>query len=173
MGSQYKWISVTPQDIIKATTNPIGKKFAEKLLKAFNDNNLTYKVRAAWFPKSSPEWGYTVHFYINKNKEAIIFNINTVSIKIQLRIKDLRTFEKLDDYSENIRNAILNGEPSDIPSGIDADSDYVFIYHGQEYRKKYQLSNNFIFHIQTDNDADSLISIIYREIDHALSKTKI
>lgn len=163
MGSQYKWISASPEEIINVINDPIGKKFADSLFTAFLSNGLTYKTRPAWFPKSSADWGYTVHFYIKKGKEAIIMNATTQNFGgIQLRINDWSTFDKLDDYNESIRKAILIDS---IPSENEHDDgSYIFTYHGKEYRLRYQLSANFRFHIHTNDDIDCLIDIINREI---------
>ena len=161
MGGQYHWIDVSREEIIQAIDNPAGKVLTAAIFDAFIANGLTYKVRAqAKSKKSSARDGYTIYFYIKKSKESII--INTIYYKMQLRINDRSTFEKLDDYSENVRKAILIDSvrsPDD-----DDDNSYVFTYHGTEYRLCYQLYENFKFTTITEEDIDSLMDIINREI---------
>lgn len=162
MGGQYHWIDISREEIIQAIDNPAGKILTAEIFKAFISNGLTYKVRAQAKRKNSNDRdGYTVHFYIRKSKESII--INTIYFKIQLRINDWSTFEKLDDYSENVRKAILIDSVRSPDNDYD-DGSYVFTYHGIEYRLCYQLSENFKFHTIAEEDIDSLMDIINREI---------
>jgi len=87
---------------------------------------------------------------------------------MSLRINNRSTFDKLDEYNENIRNIILNGMPC--PScRLDDETrsnhrEYVFTYHGKEYRKCMSLMSNFKLRNLTDDDIDSLMDIINREI---------
>ena len=162
MGGQYHWIDVSQEEIIQAIDNPAGKNLTAAIFEAFISNGLTYKVRAqAKSKKSSDRNGYTIHFYIRKSKESII--INTIYYKIQLRINDWSTFEKLDDYSENVRKAILIDSVRSPDNDYD-DGSYVFTYHGTEYHLCYQLCENFKFNTITEEDIDSLMDIINREI---------
>lgn len=168
MGGQYHWIDISPEDIMQTIDNPAGKTLTAAIFEAFLSNELTYKARAQAKSRNSfGQDGYTIHFYIKKSKESII--INTNYFKIQLRINDWSTFEKLDEYSENVRKAILIDSVRSPNNDYD-DGSYVFTYHGTVYRLCYQLSENFKFNTITEEDIDSLMDIINREISFKKSR---
>lgn len=161
-------LDITPEEIIGTIDNPVKKKIAMAIFDAFISNKLRYKATAQWQPKDSLEpKGYTVHFIIKGNKDAVIISTRYFS-GVQLRIKDFSTFDKLDEYSENIRNQILNGHPCKrcTPDGGEffGHGEYVFNYKGVEYRKCQMLCTNFKLGNLTDEDIDSLMDIINREI---------
>lgn len=167
-------LDVTPEEIINTIEDPIGKKITAAIFETFISNKLCYKATVQWQPKDSAEpKGYTIHFLIKGSKDAVIICTRHFG-GIQLRIKDWSTFDKLDEYSENIRNNILNAHPckSCTPNGGEfmGHGDYVFNYHGIEYRKCQMLCANFKIGHLTDDDVDSLMDIINREI--SFGKTK-
>lgn len=94
--------------------------------------------------------------------------MNTYFFKIHLRINNRNTFDKLDDYSENIRNSILNAEPCKACPNSDGvftgHDEYVFTYEGKEYRKCQMMCSNFKIRNLTEDDIESLTDIINREI---------
>jgi hypothetical protein len=167
-------LEVTPEEIIDTIGDPVGKKITAAIFDAFISNKLRYKATAQWQPKDSTELkGYNVHFLIKGSKDAIIISTRNFG-GVQLRIKDWSTFDKLDEYSENIRNNILNAHPCQrcTPDGGEfmGHGEYVFTYKGVEYRKCQMLCGNFKLSNLTDDDIDSLMDIINREI--SFGKTK-
>ncbi|HBL84373.1 MAG: hypothetical protein A2Y17_04905 [Clostridiales bacterium GWF2_38_85] len=140
-------LEVAPEEIINTIDDPVGKKITTAIFNAFISNKLRYKATAQWHPKDSVEpKGYTVHFIIKGGKDAVIICTRNFG-GVQLRIKNWNTFDKLDEYSENIRNNILNGKPCQrcTPDGgkFMGHGEYVFVYHGKEYRKCQMLCGNF------------------------------
>jgi hypothetical protein len=169
-------LDVTPEEIINTIDDPVGKKISIAIFDAFISDKLRYKATAQWQTKDSagPQ-GYNVHFLIKGSKDAVIISTRNFG-GVQLRIKDRSTFDKLDEYSENIRNNILNGYPCQrcTPDGGEfmGHGEYVFTYKGIEYRKCQMLCGNFKLSNLTDDDIDSLMDIINREIEYGKPKRR-
>jgi len=173
--SQWKWIEKTPEEIIAVNNNTFEKIFITSVLDIFINNKLRFKVRLQTQLKNTNEIGYTIHFFIKCSKESIIININKNNLKAQIRIKDWSTFEKLDDYSENIRKAILiDSTPcKSCPNkeGVfNGHGEYIFIYHDKEYRLCQGMCSNFFFYVYSKEDVESLLDIIKREILYVSKK---
>lgn len=169
--SSYNWLNITQDEIMDTIESPVNRKIAATIFDTLQSNR--FKVRAEYIPKDFfPAYGYSVYFYIKGNKETII--MNTYFFKIQLRINNRSTFDYLNDYSENIRNAILNAEPCKACPNSDGiftgHNEYVFMHQGKEYRKCQTMCNNFKLRNLNEDDINSLIDIINREIIY--SKTK-
>lgn len=165
--SGYNWLNVTQDEIIDTIKSPESKKIAKAIFDAFLSNGLGYKVRAEYMPKDLfPLYGYTVYFYIKGSKETII--MNTYFFKIQLRINNRSTFDKLDDFSDNLRNAILDAEPCKACPNRDGvftgHGEYIFTYQGKEYRKCQSICTNFKIRNLKEDDIESLTAIINYEI---------
>ena len=100
--------------------------------------------------------------------------MNTYFFKIQLRINNRSTFHKLANYSENIRNAIVNAKPcKSCPNSegvFTGHSEYIFTYEGIEYRKCQAMCTNFVLRNLQVKDIESLIDIINRDILYSKSK---
>ena len=165
--SGYHWLNITQDEIINTIKSPVDKKIASAIFETFLSNGLRFKVKAESMPKGFlAAHGYTVYFYIKGSKETII--MNTYFFKIQLRMNNRSTFDKLRDYSENIRNCILNGEPCkscpDHEGVFHGHNEYIFTYQGREYRKYQMLCANFQMRNLNEDDIESLIDIINREI---------
>ncbi|MBH1942146.1 hypothetical protein I5677_14685 [Mobilitalea sibirica] len=165
--SSYNWLNVTQKEIMDTIESPINKKITASLFNVFLSNGLRIKTRAEYMPNDLlPLHGYTVYFYVKGSKETII--LNTFFFKIQLRINNRSTLDKLDDYSENIRNAILTAAPCKAcpnREGIfTGHGEYIFTYHGKEYRKCQTMCTNFKIQNLNECDIDSLIDIINHEI---------
>lgn len=168
-----KTVHLTPEEIAATLNDLHEKKMTLASLHAFLENGLTYQTRITWKPKDSIEPdSFRVFCYIKKSKEAMILNTryyDTSSFLLQIRILDSSTFEKLDEYSENIRNQILHAQYDCKNCGC-SEKAYVFKYSGREYRKCHMLCGNFRFCIQNDEDIDSAMDIINREILHGMSR---
>ena len=163
----YNWLNLTQDEIMDTIVSPVNKKIAEAVFDIFHSNGLRFKVRAESIPKGlNPLYGYTVYFYIKGSKETII--MHTHFFKIQLRINNRRIFDKLDIYSENICNAILNAVPCKACPNSDGvfngHGEYIFTYQGKEYRKCQMMCNNFKLQNIKVDDIDSLTDMINREI---------
>lgn len=169
----YQWINVTQDEIMDSIESPVNKKIAAAIFDTLLTNGLRFKVRAEYMPNDSfPLYGYTVYFYIKGSKETII--MNTYFFKIQLRINNRSTLDKLDDYSKNIRNAILNAEPCKACPNSDGvftgHGEYIFTYQEKEYRKCQTMCSNFKIRNLNEDDIESLTDIISREIFFSKSK---
>lgn len=174
--STYNWLNVTQNEIMDTIESPNNKKIAAAIFNTFLSNGSRIKTREEYMPKDLiPLHGYTVYFYIKGSKETII--LNTFFFKIKIRINNRSTLDKLDEYSENIRNSILTAEPCKACPNSDGvfngHNEYVFTYHGKEYRKCQTLCTNFNLHNLNESDIDSLNDIINREISFMkLNKAK-
>ncbi len=168
-----KTVHLTPEEIAATLSDSHEKKMTVASLNAFLENGLTYQTRTTWKPKASTEPdSFRVFCYIKKSKEAMILNTkyyDTSSFLLQIRILNSSTFEKLDDYSVNIRSQILHA-PYDCKNCGCSEKAYVFTYSGLEYRKCHMLCGNFRFCIQNDEDIDSVMDIIHREIRYGMPR---
>ena len=91
---------------------------------------------------------------------------------VQLRIMDRSILNRLDDYTENIRNAILNGPDCRGTACRNCETAYVFRYREKEYHKCHTMLCNFIFRNPTREDIPTLLGIVEHEIVYSLSKGK-
>ena len=171
-----KSVNLTPEEISDSLSSPVDEKIFLSVLEKFIDNDLTYITRTTWKAKDdiSPD-SYRVFCYIKKSKEALILNTkyyDTNSFLIQIRILDKSTFEKLDDYSKNIRNQILNAQYNCKNCGC-SEKAYVFTYKGHTYRKCHMICGNFRFDNFNDDDIDSITEIVNREIAFGKPKYRL
>lgn len=162
-----KQVDLTPEELSEALSSPIDKKILLSILQKFTDNGLTYKIRTKWKPENdiSPD-DYRVFCYIKKSKEALIINTsayNTNTFLLQVRILDRSTFDRLDDYTENIRNQIVNA-PYNCKNCGCSDKAYIFTYKNHTYRKCHMICGNFSLCNFAQEDVDSIMDIINREI---------
>jgi hypothetical protein len=142
-----------------------AKNLTNKILTLFCDMGLTYKTKER-------DNKYRVYCYIKKSKEALI--INTIGDKhgvfeLQLRIKDKTVFEKLGDFSENIKDAILNRSRNcKHPHCCNCGSEYVFTHNNKKYRKCHMLCDNFLLYNLNADDVESVLDIIKSEIMYGI-----
>lgn len=170
-----KTADLTPEEIAATLNNSYEKKMTLAVLHAFLANGLTYQTKTAWKPKNSaaPD-SYRVFCYIKKSKEAMILNTEYYddgSFLLQVRILDSSTFDKLDELSENIRNQILHAYYDCKNCGC-SEKAYVFQHEGHEYRKCRMLCGNFRLSVRNDEDIESVMDIINREIVYGMSKRR-
>ena len=164
-------VDVSHDDIVATLENPVDRKIALAILQAFANNELTYQARTMYKPSNIVEPDdYRVFCYIKKSKEALIINTKWDNLfRLQVRILNQSTFEKLDEYSENIKNQILNaGDCGNCPCKKKVT--YDFAYKGKQYKKCHMICNNFWFCNFNENDIDSIIDIIKREIEYGNPK---
>jgi len=171
MGMQY--IEISPEQYIEkiADDDIVGKKLALQILNEFQDNGLTYKV------KTNDNMQLRAYCYIKKSKEAMILGTRGYksdgTFEIQIRILDKTTFNKLDEYSDSVRNWILSAPRNcRAPHCCNCGSEYKFIYQEKEYQKCHMLCDNFIFHHLNEEDIPSIMDIVRREIVFGKPKRK-
>jgi hypothetical protein len=162
-----KTINLAPEDIVATLDNQVEKELTLGILQTFTDNDLTYQTRTSWKSKddTNPD-SYRVFCYIKKSKEALIVNTkyyDTDSFLLQIRILNSTTFDKLSEYSENVRNQILHAQYNCKNCGC-SEKAYVFTYQGLEYRKCHMICGNFRFCNLDYEDIHSIMDIINREI---------
>ena len=165
----------TPEELVNVIDGKINKKLVKSILTAFVDNGLTYTVREAWKPKNVTVTYYRIFFYIKKSKVALIVNTGTFEgegLYVQLRIKDWSSFDTLDQYSENVRNSILNATDCRAPYCSNDGSEYVFYYQGKEYRKCHMLGASFNIRNIKEEDIGSIMQIIQKKIAYGMSRRK-
>lgn len=170
-----KQVELAADEILSSIDDAIGRNLTQKILSAFDDNGLTYKIRTAWKPKNTDEKDYRIFCYVKKSKEALIINTRDYDFgcfSMQLRITDKSTFEHLDEYSENVRNGFLNGGICRAPNCSNDGSEYVFTYQGETYRKCHMLCGNFWFRNLCEEDLNSIMHIIDREIAFGMPKRR-
>lgn len=160
-------VDVSPEEIAAIIENPVDKKIALAILQVFSENELTYQTRTMYKPSNVVEPDdYRVFCYIKKSREALIINTKWENLfRLQIRILNKAAFEKLDEYSENIRNQILNARNcGNCP--CKKKITYDFAYKGKQYKKCYMLCSNFWLCNFNADDIDSIIDIVKGEIEH-------
>lgn len=161
MGS-IKSIEMTIPEICSDITDVFEKTLTQQLLEYFSQNGYTYLVSA-----TNPK---RIYCYIKKSKETMIINKETYldrlsngGYSIQLRITSPKTYASLDHYSSSIRNQILNGKNCKSPHCCNCGHWYEFDYNGTSYKKCHMLCDNYSFSNLTEQDVESLFSIIANE----------
>ena len=146
-------------DICQNIGGENGKTITAEVLKLFQDNGLTYKVK-------DNGSRYRIFCYIKKSKESVILGTmdNRKGFFVQLHVTDRTILNKLDDLSENIRNSMLNGPNCKESCFRKCETVYAFGYRDKEYRKCQALICNFIFKNLQNKDIASLMGLIQNEI---------
>ena len=147
--------------------DPLEIKLTLSILRAFIDRGYSYQARTNWKPKHSPEPdSYRVFCYIRKSKETLIINTkhtDTKALLLQIRMLDPSIFDHLNEYSDTIQRQILLDSTDCKHCGC-SDKAYAFQYKNRAYRKCHMLCENFRLHAQTDDDVQSIMDIVQREI---------
>jgi hypothetical protein len=156
-------------EILSTISNPVDLIIVEKILSAFIINGYTYKARKEYAPKDwNGEKGYRIFCYIKKGKEGLIINTkgwHVESVCLQVRILNSDTFNKIGEYSENVRNCFLNARNCEMHSDECGIRAYVFKYQGKEHRKCHMICENFGFRNLTEQDIPSIMDIVQGEFD--------
>ena len=152
-------------NICQNVGDEIGKTITAEVLKLFQDNGLTYKIK-------DDGSRYRIFCYIKKSKESVILGTmdNRKDFIVQLRITDRTVFNKLDKLSKKIRNSMLNGPNCKESCFRKCETVYVFNYRDKEYRKCQALICNFIFKNLQNEDISSLMGLIQNEIINYIKK---
>jgi len=148
------------------------KDIIRKIVERFIDCGLPLKVKQ--YSQACMDGTFRILCFIKKSAEVVIINnkgMGRDGVSIQVRIEDRSTLDKLDDFSENTKNQILNAANCGHCSSK-CNKQYVFTYQKTKYEKCHFLCNNFTFQNMDKNDADSLVEIINTEIEHKPTHTK-
>jgi hypothetical protein len=152
------------------------REFAHKIISRFNEEGLIIKVKHM-FPKKPPRSFYRVFCFIRKNCDTVVIDAKKdCGINIYIRIENLNTFNKLSDFTDNIRNQILNAKECNIhtlPRGHECEGKrYVFSFENHKYLKCKNICSNFCFNDLNKNDFANIMDIINSEIDFIINKNK-
>lgn len=170
-------IEISPKEIFSSIQDPVDLEIVKGILNVFLENQFTYKIRTEYVPSSWIEKpGYRIFCYIKKSKEAIIINTkgwHYTSVCLQMRILNNETLYKLDEYTEALRNTILNARVCINCGGVGCSRlSYIFTYKGIDYNKCHMLCNVFTFNNLTSQDIPSVMDIINREIEYGKPKRR-
>ena len=176
MSREVPSLNLSPEEILSDIHDPVDYKIVNEILTAFVNNGLTYKVRKEYQPRERIENpGYRIFCYIKKSKEALIINTkgwHYDSVCLQIRVLNTNTFDKLNEYSETMRNSILNARECNKCGEGCSRLSYVFNYNGINYDKCHMLCDVFSFRSLAGQDIPSVMDIIQREIDFGKPKRK-
>ena len=149
------------------------KEIIRQIIKRFEECGLPVKTKQ--YAQPCMEGTFRILCFIKKSAEAVIINNKGMGrdcMSIQVRIDDRSILEKLDNFSENIKNQILNSTDCKYCSAKCDKKQYVFTYQENEYIKCHVFCVNFIFQNMNKNDIDSLMNIINNEISYKQSLIK-
>jgi len=141
------------------------KEIVRQIVKRFVDFGLPVKTKQYDQPCMGNT--YRILCFIKKSAEAVIINnkgMGCDGMSIQVRIDDRGTLDKIDSFSQNIKNQIINAGNCGYCSSKCEGKKYVFTYQGDEYIKCHFLCNNFSFQNINENDVVSIMDIINNEI---------
>jgi len=148
------------------------KETIRKIVGRFIDCGLPVKVKQ--YDQPCMEGTFRILCFIKKSAEAVIINnkgMGRDGVSFQVRIEDRSVLDKLDSFSEDIKNQILNAANCGHCSSK-CNKQYVFTYQKNKYVKCHFLCNNFCFQNMNKNDIDSLMEIISNEIEYKLTCVK-
>jgi len=149
------------------------KEIIRQIVGRFLDCGLPVKVKQ--YNQPCMVGTFRILCFIKKSAEAVIINNKGMGhdgVSIQVRIEDRSTFDKLDSFSGNIRNQIINSANCGHCSSKCENKQYAFTYEEKAYVKCHFLCNNFSFQNMDKNDIDSLMDIINNEIEYKLTHIK-
>lgn len=141
------------------------KEIVRQIVKRFVDCGLPVKTKQ--YDQPCMEGTLRILCFIKKSTEAVIINnkgMGRDGMSIQVRIDDRSTLDKLDSFSQNIKNQILNAANCGHCSSKCEGKKYVFTYQENEYIKCHFLCSNFSFQNIDKNDIGDVMDIISNEI---------
>jgi hypothetical protein len=167
-------LSLDLLETILATFNTEDEKeIARKIVNRFIECGLSVKVKQ--YNQPCMQGTYRILCFIKKSAEAVIINnkgMGRDGVSVQVRIDDRSTFDKLDSFSENIKNQILDSTDCGYCSAKCDKKRYVFTYRENEYIKCHVFCVNFIFQNTNKNDNECLMDIINNEIAYKQTNRK-
>ncbi|MCL2774628.1 MAG: hypothetical protein FWD71_14975 [Oscillospiraceae bacterium] len=168
MSSTMQVLTYSPDlldSIIKDIEGEAAKNAARKIIQCFDTEGFTIMIQHI-IPAKSCAY-YRVLCFINKSKETVSINTknsNNDNIDMKIRIENRNTFDKMDEFTENIRNQILNAIDCHYCSDKCEGKKYQFTFRGNEYVKCQYLDCNFRFPKITEIDIASIMKIINDEL---------
>jgi len=147
-----------------------AKNVVREIIQRFDAEGFTVKIIG------EPHQHYRVLCYIKKSKETVSISIKkdhgVEESDIKIRIENRNTFDKLDEFTANVRNQILNATDCHY-CGTKCDGKrYIFTYHGNEYVKCQYLGCNFRFKATDESDAASIMEIVNGELTYKRPRKK-
>ena len=181
MSSMMEVLQYSPdllEPILADIEGEAAKSAARGIIEAFDKNGLTIKVKHI-FP-TKPAAYFRVLCFIKKSKEAVIINTKNdlgpkgviPGMNIQLRIENGSTLVGLDEFTENIRSTIINGNDCCYCSEKCKRNCSVFTYNGINYVKCQFICSNFRFHDIEESDISDLLYIVNGEIEYKQKSPK-
>jgi hypothetical protein len=141
------------------------KELIQEIVTRFVDCGLPVKTKQ--YNQACMEGTYRILCFIKKSAEAVIINnkgMGRDGMSIQVRIDDRNTLDKIDSFSQNVKNQILNAGNCGFCSSKCENKKYVFTYQDNKYIKCHFLCNNFSFQNIEKNDISGIMAIINNEI---------
>lgn len=158
------------EDIFSNIGGQPGRDLTRQIIQRFTDVELPIKVKCHEY--GMPWAWYRISLFVQNRAETVIISTKSgygknaaEGLHLQIRITNHRTFDKLDEFSQNIRSQIINGrECVYCPVGCKG-SDCVFTYQGKEYVKCKNIGANFKFKSIEENDITSILTIVDMEMN--------
>ena len=170
MSKTMEVIDLTPElleTILLTFSTDNEKELTRQIVRLFMDCGFPVKVKQ--YHQACMKGTFRILCFIKKSAEAVIINnkgMGRGGVSFQVRIDDRSTLDKLDRFSENIKNQILNSADCGYCSSKCGSKKYTFTYQGNDYIKCHFLCNNFIFEKLENDDMKDLIGIITSEIEY-------
>ena len=160
------------ETFLSTLNTEIEKEVVQQIVTRFVDYGLPVKTKQ--YDQPCMEGTFRILCFIKKSAEAVIINnkgMGRDGMSIQVRIDDRRTLDKIDSFSQNIKNQILSAGNCGYCSSKCEGKKYVFSYQGNEYIKCHFICSNFSFQIIDRNDVGGIIDIIKNEIAFKRTRT--
>ena len=141
------------------------KEMVQQIVKRFVDCGLPVKIKQ--YNQPCMDGTFRILCFIKKSAETVIINnkgMGRDGMSVQVRIEDRSTLDKIDGFSQNIKNQILNAGNCGYCSSKCDGKKYVFTYQDNEYIKCHFICSNFSFQNIDKNDVDGIMHIINNEI---------
>ncbi len=160
--------------IIEDIEEQAAKNVVQKIIQCFDIEGFTIKIIGEL------HLHYRVLCFIKKNKETVSISMKkdggrdgvVEGVDIKIRIENQSTFDKLDEFTKNICNQILNGYDCHYCGTKCEGKRYTFTYHGNEYVKCKWLGCNFRFSKIDQCDVASIMDIVIGELTHKQTRKK-
>ena len=151
-------------NIIENINGQAAKNVVREILQCFHKKGFNIKIQHI-IPNKSCGY-YRMLCFVKKSKETVIIDTKKTrsldGVGLKIRIEKKSTFEKLDEFTDNIRNQILNGVDCRY-CGVKCER-YTFSYHGKVYVKCQYLGCNFRFSKIDESDIAGIMEIVNGEL---------
>ena len=146
------------------------KEFIREIINRFKEKGLPIKARYM-FPKKPLISFYRGLCFIKKSNATVVIDARKdCNFTIYIRIENRKTLDKLSEFTDNIRNQILNARDCTDPNSKDCKGKiYIFNFNGHKYIKCISISCNFKFNNISKSDFTNIMDIINGEIDFLMN----